>query len=640
MVSKEGHRSKIIKTWCGHSEDAMKPQERLAEKTFVSETERTFQHDDHLPSLPIPNLRQTLDKYLQSVYPVASSREYENTRRIVEQFEKGVGRQLHDQLLERNKHTRNWLQHWWLDYAYLYQREPIAPSLAFAGPFTISETLWPPGEGTQCQYLARYLYGVASFWCLLRRERLAPQRSRDGTALSMHQWRRLLSTTRLPGEHKDAIRAMFQTESEGCTPTHLVILCNGRLYTSPLLEPETERPLTIEEYQTILERVKEMAAAEPGPGLAALTMDNRTRWAENREYLRSLSPENAASLEVVESAVCHASLESVPGLNRDRTLRLNLCGDGSSRWADKSLTAVAYTDGYGGNYCDHSPMDAMTLVTQGWFSHLQELDFNRYGRLVVPVREHLCQPRELRFTVDERVRRDIQVARDVSRPLLNDVIIISRRYGRYGKLWIQTEGFHPDAFIQMALQLAYWSLHGRAAPTYETAATRRFYKARTETVRSCTPEALAWCRAMTSDSAVAADRRRLLRAAVDRHADLAKQASDGHGCDRHLMGLQILAGEAGLPTPDIFTDPMWKKSGGSGNFVLSTSTTGYTPCFGVTAAMVRDGYGCFYSIEPDRLNINISGFVSSQECDVNKFYDSVASSLDGMQQLMLSRSNL
>ncbi|XP_037090050.1 peroxisomal carnitine O-octanoyltransferase-like [Pollicipes pollicipes] len=192
----------------------------------------------------------------------------------------------------------------------------------------------------------------------------------------------------------------------------------------------------------------------------------------------------------------------------------------------------------------------------------------------------------------------------------------------------------------MALQLAYYQHHGRAAPTYETATTRRFYKARTETVRSCTPQALAWCQAMTSDSALADDRRRLLRAAVDRHADLARQAAEGHGCDRHLLGLQIQAAEAGLPTPEIFTDPMWKRSGGSGNFVLSTSTTGYTPCFGVTAAMVRDGYGCFYSIEPDRLNINIAGFVSSQECDVNKFYGWVEASLNAMQQLMLSKSNL
>jgi hypothetical protein len=36
----------------------------------------------------------------------------------------------------------------------------------------------------------------------------------------------------------------------------------------------------------------------------------------------------------------------------------------------------------------------------------------------------------------------------------------------------------------------------RHAPTYETATTRRFYHARTETVRSCSPEACQWCVAM------------------------------------------------------------------------------------------------------------------------------------------------
>ena len=85
---------------------------------------------------------------------------------------------------------------------------------------------------------------------------------------------------------------------------------------------------------------------------------------------------------------------------------------------------------------------------------------------------------------------------------------------------------------------------------------------------------------------------------------------------------------------------MWKKNGDDGSFVLSTSTTGCTPCFGVTSAMVRDGYGCFCSIETDRLNINISGFLSSEECDVNMFCDSVASSLDSMQQLILSEGTL
>lgn len=38
----------------------------------------------------------------------------------------------------------------------------------------------------------------------------------------------------------------------------------------------------------------------------------------------------------------------------------------------------------------------------------------------------------------------------------------------------------------------------RPAPTYETASTRAFYHARTDTVRSCTVEAYNWCQAMVN----------------------------------------------------------------------------------------------------------------------------------------------
>ena len=62
---------------------------------------------------------------------------------------------------------------------------------------------------------------------------------------------------------------------------------------------------------------------------------------------------------------------------------------------------------------------------------------------------------------------------------------------------------HPDSFFQLCIQLAYFKLHDyQPASTYETAPTRRFYRGRTETARTCTPEAIAWCRAMTNPSTV------------------------------------------------------------------------------------------------------------------------------------------
>lgn len=54
----------------------------------------------------------------------------------------------------------------------------------------------------------------------------------------------------------------------------------------------------------------------------------------------------------------------------------------------------------------------------------------------------------------------------------------------------------PDAFIQMALQLAYFRDAGKFSLTYEASMTRLFREGRTETVRPCTIESSAWVKAM------------------------------------------------------------------------------------------------------------------------------------------------
>ena len=45
---------------------------------------------------------------------------------------------------------------------------------------------------------------------------------------------------------------------------------------------------------------------------------------------------------------------------------------------------------------------------------------------------------------------------------------------------------------------------------------------------------------------------------------------------------------------------MFVFSGGGGNFVLSTSCVGFSKIIGGCPAMVKDGYGAFYSIEDNK----------------------------------------
>ena len=74
------------------------------------ESETTFANDEVLPDLPLPELKDTLNRYLQSVEPHVTEEEFLNTQRIVADFEKNDGLILHQALLDRTKTHKNWVE--------------------------------------------------------------------------------------------------------------------------------------------------------------------------------------------------------------------------------------------------------------------------------------------------------------------------------------------------------------------------------------------------------------------------------------------------------------------------------------------------------------------------------------------------
>jgi carnitine O-palmitoyltransferase 1 len=80
--------------------------------------------------------------------------------------------------------------------------------------------------------------------------------------------------------------------------------------------------------------------------------------------------------------------------------------------------------------------------------------------------------------------------------LLNDVDLHIYVHTKFGKGFIKNCNTSPDAFIQMALQLAYYRDIGKHHLTYEASMTRMFREGRTETVRSCSIESCQWVKSM------------------------------------------------------------------------------------------------------------------------------------------------
>lgn len=242
-------------------------------------------------------------------------------------------------------------------------------------------------------------------------------------------------------------------------------------------------------------------------------------------------------------------------------------------------------------------------------------------------------PEELVFTLDQKVRSDISHAKQQYLETTKDLQVVCYAFTGFGKAAIKQKKLHPDTFIQLAMQLAYYKIHKRPGSCYETAMTRKFYHGRTETMRSCTQEAVNWCKAMTDPKCNIDVKRKAMLLAFNKHNKLMAEAQEGKGFDRHLFGLYLLAKEEGLPTPDLFMDPLYAKSGSGGNFVLSSSLVGYTTVLGAVAPMVHHGYGFFYRIRDDRIVISLSAWKSYRQTDAVTLFNNFSNTLHEMLHL-------
>ncbi|XP_042231513.1 peroxisomal carnitine O-octanoyltransferase-like isoform X2 [Homarus americanus] len=567
---------------------------------LTSGKEKTFQYDEDLPCLPVPPLQQTLDRYLLSVKPHATDEEFEMTKEIVKKFESGIGKELHERLLAHAAKKKNWLDDWWLHYAYLIVREPLLPTMNTTGFHPLNFTLWKPSIEKSSEYGSLNLWGFLDFNLALREQRLKPQKSYEGTPFSMRQFRWLFNCTRIPGRGADSLYSTWKTKDEGDCPLHIIFLCHGHIWTMYPWD-SAGKPLTPPELEVQLRHIRETSdALGPGPSLSVLTCDTRENWAQNRDWLKSLSVNNMRNLHHIDS----------------------------------SMLVFVLDDTTPENFNQHTPYDAMVSVMLAHYQYLLFKEMN--GKWTGPTEvRYFPMPTLLHFDMDAKLVEAISSAKETSLSYINNICAKLFIFADYGKDFLRTHKLHPDAFVQMSIQLAYQRLHGKPAPTYETATTRQFYDGRTETLRSCTVESVDWVQTMLSPKASTSEKFHKMKIAMDTHNCHMKQCQNGEGVDRHLFGLYVVALESGMDIPDLFMDPSYTKSGGGGNYVLSTSTVGYSPVFGGTSAMVPQGYGCFYSMVSDRMNFFLSGFKSSEEINVDAFKNALRASLCDMQNILL-----
>ncbi|MEA3507724.1 MAG: choline/carnitine O-acyltransferase, partial [Synergistota bacterium] len=336
--------------------------------------------------------------------------------------------------------------------------------------------------------------------------------------------------------------------------------------------------------------------------------------------------ENALALETIESAVFSLSLDNFSPGTKEAAARTLLHGDTGNRWFDKSIQFIVCANGVAGLNFEHSHLDGSPMARLVRFVTGKEPEPS-------VVTAHFSPSiRNLPLHISTELRKTITDADKATRRSDSNTLMRHLEFKSFGKEDIKRRGISPDAFIQIALQLAQHRTWGKIYSVFESVMLRSFLHGRTEAMRPLSIESKAFVTSMTDPGASDETREKLLRLAGEKHVKRIKRCMAGEGVEGHLHALLLLWKETGETTPPaLYLDEGWKR------LIYTVSTTSTTRVDGLALGgygpAVNDGFSFRFLKKPDFLGFFVC-CRSELGDDLERFTDHLFGSLKDMLKLL------
>jgi carnitine O-palmitoyltransferase 2 len=577
----------------------------------------------NLPRLPVPALEETVERYLESVRPLLSEKDWKAHAQLARGFQSGEGRKLQELLLKRElvqasgkAYPFSYIEADW-DKMYLGGR--------YESPINVNPSygLLDETEGNLQGMVPRsaaFVRSMVKWWGKVKSSELEQDKNQ-----CMFGFARQFGTAKIPKPEQDVLESHPRSN-------HIIVMRGNQFYQVNVLSPDGKQLLSQAALEAQLNDILNSSAKGDHDDLdiSTLTAENRDTWARIRDDLIAHHPVNGESLGVIDSALFVLVLEERSPSDTKERMELSLHGNGKNRWFDKVQLAVQ-TDGHLTVNFEHSFSDGTA-----WNRWLHEVWHDTRGSSsgFAPLKElpeytNATKPVKLSWKLSNNLVEDIKKAEEHFATFSGNLSMDFLKYTNFAKNNCKEWKLSPDGVAQMAFQLAFSQLHGNVPAVYESCSTRNFHHGRTETIRSATPASSAFVNSVKSGQSVATQRELLVKG-VNRHVEMAKMAQKGLGVDRHLTALTSIANGNGI-TSEFLTSP---ERAASTNFQVSSSnvTTPFLEYFSF-GAVVPDGYGVGYLLHSKEINVSLTNFKDSGVTDANKFKRAVESSFDTIKAL-------
>ena len=446
--------------------------------------------------------------------------------------------------------------------SYLNYDNPVVLNL---NPFFLLEDDPTPARNNQVTRAASLVISALSFVRAVRKEELPPDTLR-GQPLDMYQYSRLFGTARIPTENGCHI-------GQDPSAKHVVVLCRGQFYWFDVLDENSDLIMTEKDVAQNLQMINEDAEQTPIQDAAkgafgVLSTENRKIWSGLRDLInREEGSNNNDCLNLVDSALFILCLDYTQPNNSPELCMNMLCGTSeiergvqvgtcTNRWYDK-LQIIVCKNGSAGINFEHTGIDGHTVLR--FASDVYTDTILRFARSINGQAPSLwasqspdpakrdpnsfgdvsTTPHKLEWDMVPELSTALRFAETRLADLIQQNEFYTLEFMSYGKNFVTSMGFSPDAFVQMAFQAAYYGMYGRMESVYEPAMTKMFYHGRTEAIRPVTPESVEFVRTFWAENPPTR-KVETLRKACEKHTAITKDCAKAQGHDRHLYALMCL----------------------------------------------------------------------------------------------------
>lgn len=641
---------------------------------FAGKMSKTFEYEELLPKLPVPSLESTSEQVLRALKPLLTTEEYAELEEESYKFEANSTIQLIQKHLEevsKNPSIGCYLNSI-NDETHPGIYGELKGEILPRNPYLIlendpySKTLNPLN---QAQRAATLINSTLKFVVSLRNGTLRPDLTpKHGTPLTMRCYDNIFGTTRIPFEGRSSGHHVSIKRYQNINDSrHIVVISNNQYYSLEVLTPSlhpnekaektsrheiwfSDHELAVVLQDILNDSYKVQPTEAIKNSIGALTTQTFGYWKLARAELKRTNPNN---LSTIDNALFIVSLDhESPTTDKEMSIVIShgtskllkgtniQIGSCTSRWYDK-LQLVVTKNSVAGVVWESSSMDSTAIlrfISDIYTDSILKLAKNINGS------EYTLFDLSIKFYSGDRSSEKPIVNKlifDKSRELVNLIRLSETRLAdlihqheyetldlKLNSALVSKLNLSVDSLIQIAFQIANYTLYGRIVNTLEPITTRKFRDARTELIPVQTELVVKVAKLYISNS----EKKyfwKLFQECCKAHTTQYRSAMEGMGFERHLMALtyvlkrqdmvdylnKVNRGKPDLPEipplhkiaetdVPLLSNPLIERMSSPG-IIISNCGNPALHLFGIPPA-TDTGFGIGYIIHKDKVLVTVS----------------------------------